>query len=503
VIRVRGLRLTVPGARPRADLLAGIDLDIRSGEYVTIVGPNGAGKSLLLQALAGLRRATAGTVEFGGPEGPWSPGAGPAGIGFVFQRPDDQIVGSTVERDLAFGLENRAVEPAEIRRRVDAALEWSGLRPLARRPPHLLSDGEKQRLALASALILEPGVLLLDEPTARLDPAARQMFLEELSRVRAEGRTTFVHVTHREEEARLGDRIVALAEGRIEAQVTPVDGIDAARCRELGLVPTLPEPIVRLSGRQAAAGTPPPPGERPGATSDGPSPGQAPDLPIVRADHVGFRAEPTGQVLDDVSLSIRPGDALGLVGPSGAGKTTLLLLLAGLLEPSSGEVQHPASDRSSVGLVFQEPERAFFEATVLEDVAFGPRNRGRAEPDALAAAREALVRVGLDPETIGSRAPETLSGGEARRAAIAGILAFAPRAVLFDEPTIGLDAEGVLRFREIRARLADEGTATVLVSHDLPLVAVECDHVITLRKGRIESEGPADREIPGRQAPDA
>lgn len=486
MIRARGLRLTVPGARPRADLLAGIDLDIPSGEYVTVVGPNGAGKSLLLQALAGLRKPTAGTVVFENSNGLERPG-----IGFVFQRPDDQIVGSTVERDLAFGLENRAIEPGEIRRRVDVALEWSGLRPLARRPPHLLSDGEKQRLALASALILEPAVLLLDEPTARLDPESRLVFLEEIARVRAEGRTTFVHVTHREEEAALGDRILALAEGRIIAEVSPTEVLGTPRARELGMVPSIPLPIVRTETEARAVAS----GGGPAGLASGEAAEAPHEEPIVRMDHVDFRAQPTGTILDDVSLSIRSGDALGLVGPSGAGKTTLLLLLAGLLEPSSGRVHHVGSDRSSVGLVFQEPERAFFEATVLEDVAFGPRNRGFAEAAALDAAREALARVGLDVDAIGSRAPETLSGGEARRAAIAGILAFAPRAVLFDEPTIGLDADGVERFRTIRARLSEEGVATVLVSHDLPLVVAECDHVITLRAGRIESEGPADREI--------
>jgi energy-coupling factor transport system ATP-binding protein len=279
--------------------------------------------------------------------------------------------------------------------------------------------------------------------------------------------TTVVHVTHRASELADAGRLVALAEGRIAFAGDPADARDPARAEQLGLVP---EPLPPVDRSDAV---PPPDGEA-----------------IVRAESVSFRADFAGEILRAVSMEIRPGERLGLLGPSGAGKTTLVSLLAGLLEPSAGRVEARGGDRSVVGLVFQEPERAFFEASVLDDVAFGPRNRGLTPDAAREAARDALRRVGLDPEAIGPRLPETLSGGEARRAAIAGILAFAPRAVLFDEPTTGLDAEGTRRLREILARLAADGIASLMVSHDLPLVRAECDRVIVLREGEIAWQGP-------------
>jgi energy-coupling factor transport system ATP-binding protein len=199
-------------------------------------------------------------------------------------------------------------------------------------------------------------------------------------------------------------------------------------------------------------------------------------------------AESPREILHGVDVTVHAGERVGLVGPSGAGKTTLVTILAGLLEPSAGSVR---AETGSVGLVFQEPERGFFEETVLEDVAFGPRNRGASPEAARDDAREALRRVGLDPDRFGARAPETLSGGEARRAAIAGVLAFRPRLVILDEPTIGLDADGVSRFRAVLRALTTAGVAVLLVSHDLPLVRSECERVIVLEDGLVTWEGSA------------
>jgi energy-coupling factor transport system ATP-binding protein len=219
---------------------------------------------------------------------------------------------------------------------------------------------------------------------------------------------------------------------------------------------------------------------------------------LLRLDAVRWTAPeeagPARPVLDSVDLEIREGESVGIVGRSGAGKTTLVTIAAGLLEPTAGRVTGPSGGPPApgeIGLVFQEPERGFFEETVLADVAFGPRNVGASLAGAEEAAREALRTVGLSPELFGGRAPETLSGGEARRAAIAAVLALGPRVLLFDEPTTGLDADGVERFRAVLAELRRRRRSYVVVSHDLELLAEECERLLVLEDGRIVFDGPA------------
>lgn len=223
-------------------------------------------------------------------------------------------------------------------------------------------------------------------------------------------------------------------------------------------------------------------------------------LCLENVRHISDAGLPTErEVLAGIDLSIAAGERVGLFGVSGAGKTTLAILLAGLADPASGRLFDDGIERrrgtspppGNVGLVFQESEAAFFEESVLADVAFGPKALGLRESEALHRAEEALRLVGLDPDRIGPRAPETLSGGEARRAAIAGVLAFRPRLVVFDEPTTGLDADGVERLRSILESTHARGAATLVISHELPFLLDHCDRMILLEKGKIAWDGPA------------
>ena len=424
---------------------------------------------MLIQTIAGLRKSAAGIVEFD------SANTKARSVGILFQSPDDQIVGSTVERDVAFGLENLALPSPEIRRRVDDALRAADLIPLARRPPHLLSDGEKQRVSLASVLVLEPRLLLLDEPTSRLDPVATRVFLDRIREACARSGATVVHVTHRAEEIAGADRVVGLSAGRVVFDGTPAQLFDGGWAMSLGIVV-------------------------PAAQDVSPRPAAPPSTPLVRLSGIRWAAEDlvgeVREVLRGVDLEIRQGERVGLVGRSGSGKTTLASILAGLLEATGGQVENlgPSDARRvPVALAFQEPEAGFFEETLLADVAFGPRNHGLSEGLSNERAAAALRKVGLDPEVFASRAPETLSGGEARRAAIAGILALDARLLVLDEPSTGLDAEGSARLHEALDGLRRDEVALLVISHDVSFLRAECDRIVLLEEGRIAWDGPASR----------
>ena len=498
MIRLRGVRLDAPDRPPASAALLDVpELDIRSGEYVVLTGPNGAGKSLLLHVIAGLRKPTGGTVTFDMTNGSDRPR-----VGILFQNPDDQLLGSTVERDIAFGLESLGVAPAEIRRRIDSAMEEAGLATLARRPPHLLSDGEKQRVVLASVLVLEPAVLLVDEPTSRLDPEGRAHFLERLHAIRARSGATVLHVTHRAEEIAPADRVVALRGGRVVFDGAPAE---LARGSVAGLG------ILRAGGFEGSIPLPEDAAAAHGLGEARPAAQSGASEPLVRLEAVAWCSDDgTGtvrEVLQGVDLEIRDGERVGITGRSGSGKTTLAAILARLVEPDRGRVvwresvpdrrpggRGPGSSgtrgRLPVVLAFQEPERGFFEETVLADIAFGPSNLGIPPESARERARAALRRVGLDPDVFGSRSPDTLSGGEARRAALAGLLALDADLVVLDEPTTGLDGEGVDRLRHILATLRRDGVATLLVSHETALLRSECDRILRLTEGRLVCEEP-------------
>ena len=443
-----------------------VDLRIAPGERVLLTGASGAGKSTLLHALAGLLGPDAGDTTG---EGLVDGGALEAARGrtaIVFQDPDSQLVMTRAGDDVAFGLENAGTAPEAIWSAVDRALAAVGF-PYGRdRATAALSGGEKQRLVLAGALAGRPGLLLLDEPTAQLDPAGASLVRDAVSRAVADRSTTLVVVDHDAEGwLPLVDRVVELRPGGGSQEHGP----DWAP-------PPLRMPVRRIhdAGELLLSTT------RAGYTHRG---SDVPALP------------PT-----DVALSA--GRTLAITGPNGTGKSTLALLLAGLRGPTTGRVtaapavtaglrrpdrpphRWPADELvRRIGTVFQQPEHQFLTGRVRDELALGPLRAGSGDTRTRRAAHELadqlLERLGL--ATLAEANPFTLSGGQQRRLSVATALATRPAVVVLDEPTFGQDRDTWAELVALLAEQQDEGRALVLVTHDAAVVTALADDVLALR----------------------
>ena len=463
-----------PGRRDWA--VRGLDLAIEPGERVLLLGASGAGKSTLLTALAGLVDPsvveTEGELLVDGRD----PRDARDRTGLLFQDPESQIVMGRAGDDVAFGLENRCVPPEGIWPRVDAALAAVEF-PYGRdRPTHALSGGEQQRLALAGTLALGPGLLMLDEPTANLDPEGAAEVRSVLGRVLDRLEATFVLVEHRVDESlALVDRVVVIAGGGgVVADGAPREVFrdHAARLADAG---------VWIPDRPPAA--PPRRGRPPAET-------------LVIAEHAGFRYPgATVDAVTNVDLAVRSAEALGIIGPNGSGKSTLGMLLAGLLRPRVGSVVSgealaagrghepiagwPARDLARrIGTVFQDPEHQFLTGSVRDELLLGPRRIGVDDAAARRRADDLLDRLRLGH--LAEANPFTLSGGEKRRLSVATALATAPKLLVLDEPTFGQDRRTWGELVNLLAALRDDGRAVCFVSHDRAFVNALADRTFQL-----------------------
>lgn len=527
IFDLRGVWHTYPGPHP-VDALRGVDLAIRPGEYVAVIGANGSGKSTLARHLNALLLPGRGQARAAGhvTSDPAAAGAIRRAVQMVFQRPDAQIVAASVEEDVAFGPENFGVARSEMQARVRQALETVGLWELRARPPHRLSSGQKQRLAIAGALAVRPQALILDEATAMLDPAARRTLLALLAELHAAG-TTIVAITHEMDEAALAERIVALDHGRVALEGAPRQvfargvelrrlGLDlppvAALAERLGAALQRPLPVCLTLAELLAALGPAPAGaasaapEPPNLELPAPDPERRDSVLIRDLRHAYLAGGPLETpALNGVDLDAPAASALGLIGPTGSGKSTLLQHLNGLLRPQSGRVvvagvdwSNPGLDaaaaqaaRLRVGLLFQQPEDQLFERFVGDDVAFGPRQMKLDPVEVRRRVQTAMESVGLPFEEFKDRLSRSLSGGEQRRAALAGVLALEPRLLAADEPTAGLDPHGRAEIVKILRRIHADGVTLVFASHRLEDIGALCDRVVALQAGRVRLAGPA------------
>lgn len=490
-----------------------IDLRVLPGERLAVIGRNGSGKSTLADLLCGSKTMNAGTLAIDGAQvvSRQVPARLRAIVGRVHQDPADQMVAVRVRDEVAFGPRNLGLPADDVRSRCREALDAVGLHGYGARLVEGLSGGERQRVALADVVAMRPRVLLLDEVTAMLDGPSRDEVHAAVDAVCARTGAACVTVTHRAEEVRRCDRVIVLESGHIIWEgavgalaqdrpdficdllrgpmpadwadlqtVSGVTGHEGRGDREHSLVTGRPSEAGRDSARCRIVAS----GGSPGAGASGagldlddgsgrPEALPSASEPIVLRDATfTYPPDPLSAAnsrfgVHAVSLTVEAGGITVLAGRSGSGKSTTAGLAAGLYAPDSGIVTIGGSKvrLGSVGLALQRPEDQLFSDTVLQDIAYGARNAGVAPEDALERARGAARTVGL-PEDTWERDPFSLSGGQARRAALAGLVAMGPAAYVLDEPTAGLDAPGVRLVRDLVVDLA-RTKPVLLVTHDL------------------------------------
>jgi energy-coupling factor transport system ATP-binding protein len=428
-----------PGADRRA--LKDVTLRIEGG-FTVVAGPSGGGKSSLLRVFNGLvphfhGGRISGRAEVAGRNILETPTRVLARtVGFVFQDPELQTVYSTVDREVAFGLENTAVPAAEMAARVDEALADAGIGHLAGRATSTLSGGERQRVALASALAMKPQIVVLDEPTSQLDPDGAALVLAAAQRITGHGRSVIVSEHRLHTLIGAADQLVVVEDGAVST--TDPRGWRAPQ----------------LS---------PPPRHRDGAGRD---------VISASAAAAGFDNRP---LLERVDLVVRSGEVVALMGPNGGGKTTLLRLLAGLLSPMAGTVDRIPG---RIAYLPQNPAALLHRPSVRDEVRFTIDRSGE-DGDPLTILGE------LSLLHVAGRYPRDLSSGERQRAAVAAVLPGTPRLVLLDEPTRGMDAGARAALVRLIARLRDGGAAIVIATHDAELRAALADRVLMVAAGRV------------------
>lgn len=521
------------------EILKGVDLTIKKGEFIALLGRNGSGKTTFSKQLNAILRPSEGTVtvdEMGTKDADKLYEIRQR-VGMVFQNPDNQMVAANVEEEVAFGPENLGMESDTIVARVKQALEQVRMWKRRKTAPNHLSGGQKQRIAIAGILAMHPDYIVLDEPTAMLDPKGRKEVMEALQRLNQEQEMTVILITHDMEEAALASRVILLADGQMRFDGRPEKFFGAdALLAEMGMEAPLSYRVRKLidsdvfekkigdarveeatidkrekvaeydkTGREWEASSElvdKKKNKKAEAETD--EKNQA----LLSLQHVSYIYSPGTAyekvALDDVSLSLGKGEIVGLAGHTGSGKSTMIQLLNGLLKPTSGTVTFEGKDihakgysgnylRSKVGMVFQYPEHQMICDTVWEDVAFGPSKQGLTGEACETRVEEALRFVDL-PEKYYQASPLQLSGGQKRRVAIAGVLAMHPEYIILDEPAAGLDAAGKREiFDRIRRMSREQGIGVLLVSHSMEDLAEYADRIIVLDDGKkILDDRPAE-----------
>lgn len=507
-----------------------VDLDIQEGQFIAVLGHNGSGKSTLAKHINGLLVPSEGTLwvdhmDTSSQEDIWKIRQK---AGMVFQNPDNQIIGTVVEEDVGFGPENLGVPTEDIWKRVDDSLEAVGMTAYRKHSPNKLSGGQKQRVAIAGVMAMKPKCIVLDEPTAMLDPNGRKEVLKAVRELNQKEGVTVILITHYMEEVVFADDVYVMDQGHLVMHGKPREIFSqvkqlkkyrldvpqvtmlAYELRKNGL--DIPKGILTIDELLGALQDPNlkvpdnweqieiPQYRSAGSdmewkTEEVRSAGGETSL---RLEHVYYTYSPGTayemHALKDINLEIPQGQFVGIIGHTGSGKSTLIQHFNGLVRPTQGKIYFEGQDiwaeqfplrslRSKVGLVFQYPEHQLFETDVLTDVCFGPKNQNLTQEECEERAKEALTHVGLD-ESYYAKSPFELSGGQKRRVAIAGVLAMNPKVLILDEPTAGLDPQGRDEILDQIASLhKTRGITIILVSHSMEDIAKYVDRIIVMNHG--------------------
>jgi energy-coupling factor transporter ATPase len=516
----------MPGSLPHR-ALRDISFQIDEGEYISIVGANGSGKTTLARHLNGLLIPQRGSILFQGVNTsdknnlPFIH----QNVGMVFQQPQEQMIATTIEEDVAFGPENLGLSTFEIRSRVKDALQSVDMWDQRMRSPQYLSAGQTQRVALAGILAMQPKCVIFDEATAMLDPAGRDEVLANITRLHAQG-ITIIAISHYMEEAALAERMIGLSKGKLvfdgsarelftNSEMLAVLNLNRPRILSFSeplqnWIPSLEAPFT-LHEFEMQVPALSKPVHFPPLNHERQSPLQV--SPFVELNDLSFtymhNTPLAHQALEKVNLQFSEGSFYGLIGATGSGKSTLLQHFNGLYLPQSGSIRvgpfniNQDTDllalRRYAGIVFQNPNYQLFEQYVGDEIAYGLRLLGIQRASLHERVKQAMTIVGLDFDTFKDRMTFTLSGGERRKVALASTIVLDPKLLLLDEPTAGLDPLARNEILTQMNSLHKSGKTMVVSSHQLEDLALLTDHVSMLSDGKVVASQPTEQLFSNQQ----